>query len=51
MKEGKVKKTTPSNCKKMKCPYNQAPPDENSQECIGCEGNRKKKQEADHDHL
>ncbi len=34
-----MENTTPSNCKEQTCTWNQIPPDENSQECIGCEGN------------
>ena len=30
---------TPSNCRLKICLYNQIPPPENSQECMGCEGN------------
>ena len=30
----------PSNCKLKTCKYNRIPPGENSQECIGCEGNK-----------
>jgi hypothetical protein len=36
-------KATPSNCKYTEgCKYNEIPPRENSQECIGCEGNKDK---------
>lgn len=34
-------KTTPSNCRFENCHYNFIAPGENSQECIGCEGNKK----------
>ena len=33
-------KATPSNCKEVSCRWNPLPPPENSQECIGCEGNQ-----------
>ena len=35
-------KVTPQNCKLKRCKYNKIAPGENSQECVGCEGNRKK---------
>ncbi|MDD5511778.1 MAG: hypothetical protein PHI12_13345 [Dehalococcoidales bacterium] len=35
-----MKKGTPSNCKFKKCRYNVIPPGEDSQECIGCDGNK-----------
>ncbi len=40
-------KTTPSNCHYLDCPYNLIPPIDNSQECIGCEGNEPLKPEPD----
>ena len=39
----KSTKKTPSNCRLLKCKYNYVAPPENSQECIGCEGNKKSK--------
>ncbi|MBA7527390.1 hypothetical protein ES705_19566 [subsurface metagenome] len=35
-----MNKTTPINCKLCHCSWNRLPPPENSQECVGCEGNR-----------
>lgn len=35
-------KETPSNCKFKKCHWNAIAPGENSQECVACEGNKKK---------
>lgn len=36
----KEKKLTPSNCKRDMCDWNALPPGENSQECLGCDGNK-----------
>jgi hypothetical protein len=35
-------KRTPSNCKLQKCRWNYIAPFENYQECIACEGNKKR---------
>ena len=35
-----MRKETPFNCRLKRCKYNYVPPPEESQECIGCEGNK-----------
>jgi hypothetical protein len=40
------KKHTPSNCRLKNCKWNYLPPPEDSQECIGCEGNKKEVKHA-----